>query len=115
MSKISWQDQFNFELEKAISARQAGNEGMARVCARRAGGIVIGEYFHRQGIPVLSSSAYDRLKLYLNLEDQPNESRKIAEHLLLRVTTDHELPIDVDLIEDVKKLAQKLLGQVASP
>ncbi len=30
---------------------QTGNEGMARVCARRAAGIIIGEYLNRWVIP----------------------------------------------------------------
>ena len=31
------------EIERAIAARMAGNEGMARVCARRAVGIILGD------------------------------------------------------------------------
>jgi hypothetical protein len=38
-------------------------------------------------------------------------NREIAEHLTLRVTTDHTLPIDVDLIAEARKLAANLLGE----
>ena len=35
---------YDQEINRAEKARQDGNEGMARVCARRAAGIVVGEY-----------------------------------------------------------------------
>jgi hypothetical protein len=43
----------------AVEVRARGNEGQARVCARRAAGAVLREYFQRRGLPVRSPSAYD--------------------------------------------------------
>ncbi|HEY9528224.1 MAG TPA: hypothetical protein VIR02_14110, partial [Anaerolineales bacterium] len=60
---MDWQAQVNAEFEKAEQARANGNEGQARVCARRAAGIVIREYLTRQGIRPPSVSAYDLLNL----------------------------------------------------
>ena len=39
----------HIEFERAASARRKGNEGQARVCARRAAGIAIREYLIRRG------------------------------------------------------------------
>ena len=69
----NWEARFQSELHQAEMARALGNEGKARVCARRAAGI--------------------------------------AGHFLERVETNFTLPSDVDLIQDARWLAQKLLLQ----
>ena len=97
------------ELEKAEEARARGNEGQARVCARRAAGIAAREYLMRQGIRPPSVSAYDLLNL---LKDDPRLSpdlRLIADHLTLRVTKEFKLPIDADLVAEAKKFCEELL------
>lgn len=111
MNANSWLEQYQEEIEHAIQARQAGNEGMARVCARRAAGIVIGEYLQRNGIEVRRSSAYDRIQQFMSLNELSTELLTIAGHLSLRVTIDHQLPLEVDLISETKDLAQWLLGE----
>lgn len=98
------------ELGKAESARSAGNEGMARVCARRAAGIAAGEYINRNGYPFSGSSAYDRLRYLCETPGISSDIKNIAEHFLVRVTPDHTLPIEVDLIFEARWLAQRLLG-----
>jgi hypothetical protein len=35
----NWQERYQNELERGEQARRDGNEGMARVCARRAAGL----------------------------------------------------------------------------
>ena len=47
----------NQELEMARSSRCSGNEGRARVCARRAAGHVVGEYLTRNDIDLETESA----------------------------------------------------------
>ena len=42
---------------------------MARVCARRAAGIIIGEYLVRRGYPSKSDSAYVRLSVLSLYQD----------------------------------------------
>ncbi len=46
----------------ALAARGRGNEGQARVCARRAAGVAVREYFLRLGIPIVNPGAYDLLQ-----------------------------------------------------
>ncbi|MCI0521259.1 MAG: hypothetical protein L0Z70_13515 [Chloroflexi bacterium] len=93
----------------AQKARGDGNEGMARVCARRAAGIVAGEYFLRLGIAFTDPSAYERLKYLTHLEQTSPEVRQIASHFLARVSTDWTLPLDADLLQEARWLAEQLL------
>lgn len=97
------------ELELAEKARARGNEGQARVCARRAAGLAIREYLTRKGIRPPSASAMDLLDL---IKDDPHPSpdlKLIAEHLTLRVTEEFKLPVDADLIAEARKLCGELL------
>jgi predicted phage-related endonuclease len=104
-----WKEDIEGELERAEQARARGNEGQARVCARRAAGIAAREYFTRRGERVRTSSAYDLLNL---LKDDPRLSRDlklIAEHLTLRVNEEFKLPVNLDLIAEAKKFCEELL------
>lgn len=101
---------FHQELERAESARAANNEGMARVCARRAAGLAVGAYFRRRGIPSPGPSAYDSLRRLATLPDIPEPVRQVAEHFLVRVTPEHALPVQADLIAEARWLAAQLLG-----
>jgi hypothetical protein len=101
-------DRFNQEIENALSARQAGNEGKARVCARRAAGLAAAEYLHQRGIDLSGPSAYDHLRRLQSLADKPETSAPILERLLMRVNTDFALPNGVDLIEDAHQLRRIL-------
>ena len=106
---MDWKSGIQLEFERAAEARATGNEGQARVCARRAAGIAIREYLTRRGIRPPSTSAYDLLNL---LKEEPQLSpdlKLIADHLTLRVTEEFKLPVDVDLVEEAKKLCEELL------
>lgn len=95
-------------MERAKLARSKGNEGMARVCARRAAGIVIGQYLVRRGYLNLSRSAYERLSLFSSLPDVDERLKDAVKHLLLRINPEHQLPIEVDLISEAQMLAGTL-------
>ncbi len=104
-----WQHLFENEIQQAQAARTAGNEGMARVCARRAAGIVIGEYINLQGENFSNPSAYERLRYLLSQPDISPQVRDIAAHFLVRVTPNHTLPIDADLIAEAQWLQKSLI------
>ncbi len=104
-----WKVEMQIEFDRAAQARARGNEGQARVCARRAAGIAIRQYLTRQGIRPPSSSAYDLLNL---IKDDPHLSsdlKQIAEHLTLRVTEEFKLPVDADLIAEARTFCGDLL------
>ncbi len=108
-NKSTWLVSIHTELDTARKAREDGNDGRARVCARRAAGIAIGEYFRRQNYPDPGPSAMGRLKLLMNLPGISDQNRDRAYRLTVRVTPDHELPFEADLIEDAKSLIHELL------
>ncbi len=108
---MDWQKDIEAEFEKAGQARARGNEGQARVCARRAAGIAIREYLSRRGIRPPSTSAYDLLNL---IKDDPLLSRdlkSIADHLTVRVNEEFKLPINVDLLAEAKDFCDRLLSE----
>ena len=105
----TWQQKFRQEIERANDVRARGNEGQARVCARRAAGIVLREYFARRSIQAASPSAYDLLKLLLEMDDIPADVRQSAEYLTLRVNEEFKLPVDADLVQEAQSLCERLL------
>ncbi len=84
---------------------------MARVCARRAAGIVIGEYLHLHGYIGVKDNAYDRLARFMALPDIDDQLHEVCSHFLLKVDHDHRLPGDPDLLTEVKWLEQTLLNE----
>jgi hypothetical protein len=109
-SNTTWKVEYEKEIERASLARSAGNEGMARVCARRAAGILIGKYLDRLGYANLSNRAYDRLLFFSNLPELDQKYKDIADHCLTKVNFDHVLPDNADLVSEVRWLAENLLG-----
>ncbi len=104
-----WKESFDLELSQAEAAREKGNEGMARVCARRAAGIAAGEYFRRKSVVQAGASAFDRLRQLHELPGMSEEVKTATGYFLQRVTFDHNLPVDVDLISEARLLAEQLL------
>lgn len=104
-----WKVEMQIEFDRAAQARARGNEGQARVCARRAAGIAIRGYLTRQGIRPPSSSAYDLLNLIKEDPHLSSDLKQIAEHLTLRVTEEFKLPVDVDLIAEARTFCEDLL------
>ncbi len=97
------------ELTLAREARLHGNEGRARVCARRAAGIAAKVYLERRGAPVRSGSVVDLLNLLLEDPDIDEINRKRVRRLAMRVNPEFRLPPDVDLIADAESLSNDLL------
>jgi hypothetical protein len=111
MLKTDWKQITREELILAEQARNDGNEGRARVLARRAAGYVAYEYLLRQGIVLQSKSALERIRfLQTSAELSPIE-RETFEHFLIHTTPEHRLPINADLIADVHVLVRLLLGE----
>jgi hypothetical protein len=92
------------ELENAEGARQRENEGMARVCARRAAGLAAQEFLKHQGVQIRRGSAYDALKLLVSYPGLAPEMQAAAAHLTATVSQEFTLPENVDLIADARNL-----------
>ena len=106
----TWQTTFEKEILQAESARAAGNEGMARVCARRAAGVVAGEYLRRHGLSTANPSAYARLKFLSQIPQTPPTIQEIVDHFIMKIDFNHSLPVRADLIDEARWLANELLS-----
>lgn len=106
---IDWRSEIQAEFDRAEQARARGNEGQARVCARRAAGIAAREYFSRRGEKVRAPSAYDLLNRLAGDLSLSSELRQSAGYLTLRVNEEFKLPVDVDLVAEARKLCDELL------
>lgn len=111
VTKTDWKQLTKEELFLAEQSRNDGNEGRARVCARRAAGHVAGEYLLRHGSALETKNALQKIRyLETSAEISPTE-RETLEHFLIHTTPEHRLPFDADLIADVHLLARQLLGE----
>lgn len=87
-------EQIEAELALARAARAGGNEGKARVCARRAAGLAIKECYGWPG------DALKRLKRLQVEPGVPAAVREAAQRLTTKVDQNHKVPFDNDPIED---------------
>jgi hypothetical protein len=111
MTYLDWQGSIGLELKHAQTARANGNEGMARVCARRAAGIAAGEFLKRNHLSDPGPSVIDRLKCLYEMPNTSPASRYSIECLLQRVNRDFELPAEIDLIEETQKFIASILPE----
>ena len=106
---MNWKNKFDHEIELALDVRNRGNQGQARVYARRAAGIALREYYQRCKLTAHSTSAYDLLKEFSEMPGQPEKARLAAEYLILRVDDEFKLPTNIDLVNEAQILAGILL------
>lgn len=96
------------ELENAERALRVGNEGRARVCARRAAGIAARDFLTRHGVRTRNSSAYAALLTLATFPGLAPDLQSAAVHLTTRLTEEFTLPRDTDLIAEARKLIKGL-------
>lgn len=104
-----WKTKLQAEFERGEAARARGNEGQARVCARRAAGIAAREYLRRLDRPARTPSAYDLLDRLAKDPGLDADLRAAAAHLTLRVDADFTLPAGIDLLVEARRLCAGLL------
>lgn len=98
--------QIKEELLLAKQSRLEGNEGRARVCARRAAGAAVKEYLEKKGITKKQESAIQSLLILGQLEKLPDRVQKAVDWLVQRVNQDHNMPPEVDLIHEAGVVIQ---------
>lgn len=99
----------------AREARASGNEGRARVCARRAAGHAIRSYREAIGSDGQDHSAYVLLRWLARFSGVEQPVRDCAERLAARVTQEHDLPHPQDPLTDAACLIQALTEGLGSP
>ncbi len=95
------------EYHSAQEAHAAGLEGRARVCARRAAGLLIQKYLEMQNINPIKMNSLDLIKHLQQTTDSP-ELALLLSHYSEKVTSDHHLASKVDLVENLYLLAKLL-------
>ena len=110
----NWTTRYHKELEAAKLARQQGNEGRARVCARRAVGWAIQTYYQQKNIKLETPSALDHIQHLHNNSKTSPELKKQLSYFLERVqyTRSGERPSlrsETDLIYEAEKIITLLL------
>jgi len=106
---MKWPAELENELYLAREARLRGNEGRARVCARRAVAIAARLYLNAHGIQLGSASV---LKILDRLIEEPSVDdniRRLARLFALQVDTEFKLPAGVDLVTEAPNLCGELL------
>lgn len=111
-----WRTRVDDALQMAEDAKARGNEGMARVCARRAAGWTVQEYLNEQGIDLQTTSVIKHIDYILRVEGIDPEIKGYLEHMLVAkqkddLASDSYFPLDVDLVVEAKLLLSKLFPQ----
>ena len=100
--------QIDEEMRRAEAARSEGNEGRARVCARRAAGAALRETLRRTSGERIPTSAFDLLRGAREFSGLSERSRLAVERLLQKVDEGYSLPQDWDLIAEARALITEL-------
>jgi hypothetical protein len=101
------------EIELAERFRREGNEGRARVCARRAAGWAIRPTFRQATGQTPPGDVVALLRWYRDLPEAPTDLRFAAGRLAVAVTTDHKLPHEEDPLEDARHLVRSLTSSTS--
>lgn len=96
------------EMDLANSARTKGNEGMARVCARRAAGIAVRKFLVSKGYGPDYLNNFEILNDPSCRKLMPLEIIRSLDNLTMRVDENYNLPIEIDLIADAENVISKL-------
>jgi hypothetical protein len=101
------------ELATAQAAQQDGNDGKARVCARRAVALATEAWLTRLPIPRWRGDAMAHLRQIQQDESFPLPIRQAAERLSTPVTHQHIAPFTTDPVADAR-LIIAYLGNTTS-
>jgi len=111
---MKYPEEIQKELERAVKALEEDNDGMARVCARRAVGAVIRQWGARQPRPPVwvakGRSAVTQLRALAVDEAISSKIREAAVRLSATVDRDHKLPFDESPIDDALIIIRHFVG-----
>lgn len=88
------------ELLLAKQSRLEGNEGRARVCARRAAGTAVKLYLENKGLTIGSENALQSLDKLRGETELPARVQTAVGWLIQRVDQNYNLPAEIDLIKE---------------
>jgi hypothetical protein len=108
---MPWQEQIKQELAKAAEGLQNGNEGLARVCARRAVSIGAQQWSAQRHKSAWQGDAMHQLRHIHNEPTFPLPVKNAAQRLLTTVTEQAHLPMTTDPITDARIILDYLNSQ----
>lgn len=108
---MSKREQIEQELAKAVAGLKEGNEGLARVCARRAVALGVEAWIERSGEKGWPGDAMNRLRKIQREEKFPQLVREAAQRLLITVTQQAHTPMTTDPIGDARLILIHLSQQ----
>ena len=97
------------ELSTAARAQSTGNNGMMRVCARRAAGIAIQHWLELHPHPDWGTDAMNRLRNLQHQDTIPQDVRDAAERLTSKVTRDFTYSSTSNPIRDANRIIDYML------
>jgi len=90
----------DLELNRAKKALTEGNDGMARVCARRAAGLAISFWLESNAREHYGTYAMNRLRSIQKDNTIPQEIKSAAEKLTTHINNSDALPFTDDPVND---------------
>ncbi len=90
------------ELLLAKQSRLEGNEGRARVCARRAAGTAVKYYLGKIGLVSPTDNVLQSLDIFRERTTLPDRIEAAVGWLIHRVDDNFNFPEDIDLIHEAK-------------
>ena len=99
---MNWREQIEQELAKAAEGIQNGNNGLARVCARRAVALAVQQWVERSEKKVWPGDAMHQLRKIQEETTVPLPVREAAQRLLTKVTDQAQSPMTTDPIADAR-------------
>ena len=111
-SQGSYLELIEKEFADARAARQQGNEGRARVCARRGAGFAVAWLCKSKGQDVRENDSLKLLKSVQNDQLLALEVRKASARLTARITADFKYPFPTDPLDDARIIVDHIKGLV---
>lgn len=109
---MRWQDQIEQELRKATEGLQSGNDGLARVCARRAVSVAMHQWVTQQDRSASQGDSMHQLRLIQKHTTFPLSIREAAQRLLTKVTERQRSPMTTDPITDARIILDHLKSDI---
>lgn len=109
MTKDQLFTQIEKEFAMAAAAKRSGNEGMVRVCARRAAGLAISYWLRSHPGTTWGTDVMSQLRNLQTDSSMPDNVRVAAMRLTTKVSQRFTSPFSTDPIADSNCIIQYLL------
>ncbi|HBP87844.1 MAG TPA: hypothetical protein PKK23_18255 [Nitrospirales bacterium] len=109
---MSRSERIEQELTKAAKGLQNGNDGLARVCARRAVALASQHRANQRNLPNWQGDAMHHLRQIQEETTFPLHVRAAAQRLLTKVTEQTQLPMTTDPITDARIILDHLNAEI---